>query len=313
MYIQPKISMGRVRQAYALTRNEVENVIKALWPDNVFPLELWRKAHEKFWRAFTNCNVEIPAVPELDTAKFFHTHVCSVDIMLFFKKMSEITKVNVLQEGLRYILEETYEEIDTIFPEEREFLFSILLKVEKIDPDVYYEYSDDASYEDKILAIPISSYHFISDIFSSTVLVDTIAVIRHLHSYPLRQEVKGLTQRIVDFVLNSSPLEIPPTQETTAPPVEPAAEEQPQPQDQKPIIRVPASLWEGRPGAAVRDAMKTDYHFSIIAYVLFNWCRISKTQVGHLLSEKEYKEGKSYRNFVDNLLEEAALYTILKA
>ena len=58
--------------------------------------------------------------------------------------------------------------------------------------------------------------------------------------------------------------------------------------------------------------MKADYHLSIIAYVLFNWCRISKTQVGHLLSEKEYKEGKSYRNFVDNLLKEAAAYTVIK-
>jgi len=65
MYIQPKISMGRVRQAYALTGNEVENVINALWSDHVFPLELWRKAHEKFWRAFTNCNVEISAVAQL--------------------------------------------------------------------------------------------------------------------------------------------------------------------------------------------------------------------------------------------------------
>ena len=306
--------MGRVRQAYALTGNEVENVIQALWPGDVFPLELWHRAHEKFWKAFADSNqavykIETPALPELDTAKeYFHTYLCSLDVLDFFKKMSEIIKANIVQEGLRYILEESYNEIDEIFSEEKDFLFSTLLKFETIDQFGQYEqYSENgfnSIYEDKILYIPHSSYHFISHIFPDTVLVDTIAVIRHLHYCPLRLEVKGITQRIVDFVL-SLPVS------ATTPPAEPVAEEQPQ--GQKSVFRIPAALWEGRPEAAVRDAMKADYCLPIIAYVLVNWCGISKTQAGRLLSEKEYKEDKSYRNVVDNLLEEAASYTIIKS
>ena len=320
MLDQQKISMGRVRQAYALNDNEIENAIQALWPDAVFPLELWRKAYETYWRAFADINqavysVETPALPELDTAKkYFHTHLCALDVLAFFKKMSEIIQGKVLQEGLRYILEESYEEIDVVFPEERELLFSTLLRLETTDPlEQYEQYSKDefvSVYEEKILYIPYSSYHFIAQIFPDTLLVDAVAIIRHFHNYPLRQEVKGLTQRIVDYVLNSPEPETPTTSETTAASAEPAVEEQPK--DQKPVIRVPAELWEGRPDTYVRDAMKAKYSLPVIAYVLWTWCEVSKTRVGRLLSEKEYSEPKSYRNFVDELLKEAALYTIVK-
>ena len=325
--------MGRVRQAYALNDNEVENAIQALWPDAVFPLELWRKAYETYWRAFADINqaaykVEGPALPELDTEKkYFHTHLCALDVLAFFKKMSEIIQGKVLQEGLRYILEESYEEIDVVFPEEREFLFSTLLRLETTDPlEQYEQYSKDefvSAYEEKILYIPHSSYHFIAQIFPDTVLVDTVAIIRHFPNYPLRQEVKGLMQRIVDYVLNLPEPEASPTPKIIAPPSEPAAEEQPL--DQKPIFRVPASFWEWKSDAYVRDAMKDEYPLFVIAFVLVNWCGVTKAQashktpkgrkthVGRLLAEKEYKDDKSYRNFIDPLLEEAGNYTILKA
>ena len=56
MLDQQKISVGRVRQAYALTANEVERLIQALWPDAVFPVELWYRTHKTFWRPFTDSN-----------------------------------------------------------------------------------------------------------------------------------------------------------------------------------------------------------------------------------------------------------------
>ena len=71
--------------------------------------------------------------------------------------------------------------------------------------------------------------------------------------------------------------------------------------------------------------MKGEYPLAVIAFVLVNWCGVTKTQashktpqgrkthVGRLLAEKEYKDEKSYRNFIDPLLEEAASYTIIKA
>lgn len=53
---QQKISVGRVRQAYNLSANKVEQLIQALWPDAVFPVDLWRRTYETFWRAFADAN-----------------------------------------------------------------------------------------------------------------------------------------------------------------------------------------------------------------------------------------------------------------
>ena len=143
--------------------------------------------------------------------------------------------------------------------------------------------------------------------------MDTVSAIRQLYAfhYPLRQEVKGITRDLVDSVVHSRAREIPAASETAASPAEPAAEMQPT--DQENIIRVAASLWQGKPDAAVRDAMKADYDIAVIAYVLLNWCGANKTRVGKLLSEEPYEDDKSYRNLVDRLLKKIASFTITKA
>ncbi len=206
--------MGRVRQAYGLSANEVESVIQALWPHAVFPVELWRMAHEQYWRGFADSNqavyrIESPALPEVDTAKqFFHVHLCALDVMEFFRKLSLNIQAGPLQQGLQYILDESYEDNATLFQEEREFLFKTLLRLETVDPIEQYSPSSEL-FEEKILSLPPSSYHFISHIFADTVLVDAVAVIRLLRNYPLRQEVKGITHAFVAFVLKTFPEELP--------------------------------------------------------------------------------------------------------
>ena len=328
MLDQQKISMGRVRQAYGLNSDEVERIIHALWPNNVFPVELWRRAHEKYWRAFADANqatydIESPVLPEVDTTqKFLHAHLYSTDVMDFFKKLSRNIKARTLREGLKYILEETYEDIGTIFPEERDFLFSTLSRLEAVG--VSDQYSPDSElFEEKILSLPISSYHFISHIFYDTVLVDKVAVIRHLRNYPLVQEVKGITRALVDFILKSSSPEMASASEMPVPRAKPTPEEQSQ--DGKRVFQVPADLWKEKSDPAVRDAMAAaGYPLEIIAYVLLNWCGINevqaihktpqgrKTHVGRLISGKEYKDPKSFRNFLDPFLEKADSYIILK-
>ena len=214
MLDQQKIPMGRVRQAYGLSVNEVESVIQALWPHAVFPVELWRRTHEQYWRGFADSNqavyrIESPALPEVDTAKpYFHVHLCALDVMAFFRKLSLNIQAGLLQQGLQYILDELYEDYATLFQEEREFLFKTLLRLETVDPIEQYSPSSEL-FENKILSLPPSSYHFISHIFADTVLVDTVTVIRLLRNYPLRQEVKGITHAFVAFVLKTFPEELP--------------------------------------------------------------------------------------------------------
>ena len=70
------------------------------------------------------------------------------------------------------------------------------------------------------------------------------------------------------------------------------------------------SLWKGRSPAAVREAMKEDFDECVTAHVLLNWCKVGKTQVGRLLSPKEFGDDKSYRNHVDKLMFRAARLSI---
>lgn len=322
---QQKISVGRVRQAYDLTANEVERLIQALWPDAVFPVELWNRTHETFWRPFTEARqtvykVQSPTLPQADLSlKRFYPYLFAHDIMDFFRRLSLNIHANALNQGLTYILEESYEDTDSVFPEEREFLFNSLHRLET--EDFSEQYSPDSElFEKPIFSIPVSSYHFIAHIFANTIVVDRDAAIRYLRHYPLSREVKGITRALVESVLRAAPPESTVADETTA---VPTCERSPQ--DGKIVFRIPGGIWEGRSDTAVRDAMKESYPRAVIAYVLLHWCgpqksetgyktpQGRKTHVGRLLAEKEYRDEKSYRNLMDMLLKEADAYSILKA
>ena len=253
MLDQQKISLDRVRQAYRLTSNEVETLIQAMWPHAVFPVELWRRAHEAYWKAFADSNqtvynMETPALPQpCLSGKRFHTYLFGCDIMDFFRKLSGNIHANALEQGLKYILEETYDEIENIFPEEREFLFHSLKRLET--EDFLDQYSPDSPlFEESIFTIPASSYHFISHIFVDTILVNRDDTIRFLRNYPLHKEVKGITRALVDSILNAMPPESPKVQ-TEQPAVEEA-------EDGRLVFRIPSTVWRGKPDHAVYDAMK---------------------------------------------------------
>ena len=207
----------------------------------------------------------------------------------------------------------------SVFPEEREFLFSSL-KILSTE-DIFAQYSPDSPlFVKPIFSIPASSYHFIAHIFTDTIMVDRDIAIRYLRYYPLRQEVKGITRALVESLLRAAPPESSVSDKAAAVPLCERS-----PQDEKLVFRIPGAFWEGRPDAAVRDAMKEKYPLSVIAYVLLYWCgpqksetshktpQGRKTHVGRLLAGKEYRDDKSYRNLMDMLLKEAETYAIIKA
>lgn len=299
--------MGRVRQAYGLNGNEVEKTIQVLWPDAVFPVELWSKVHEAYWRAFADSNqavykIESPALPEVDkTQKFFHTHLCSMDVMTFFRKLSLNVQASTLQQGLKNILEETYEDIDAIHPEERTFLFSTLSRVETVD--IYDQYSPDSElFEEKILSLPISSYHFISHIFPETVIVDKMAAMHYwsvIRGYPLKQEVKGITHDLVRDVRKAAAQKTPPSLETipelsriiTETQI-PSVVEQEAPSNtlleatKKGMTLIPRALWEEKKPQQVCSDMRVAgfKDDAPIAYALHNWVGIKNmTEIGTIL------------------------------
>ena len=146
-------------------------------------------------------------------------------------------------------------------------------------------------------------------------MADRDAVIEILCDYPLKREVKGLTRRVVDSTLDrlaTSVAKIQPEAPTEIP-TEVCPVSQPDSSSfasSGEVIVVPSALWIGRSPTAVRDAMKEDFDECVTAHVLLNWCKVGKTQVGRLLSPKEFGDDKSYRNHVDKLLLRAARLSI---
>ncbi len=290
--------MGRVRQAYGLNGNEVEKTIQVLWPDSVFPVELWSKVHEAYWRSFADSNqavykIESPVLPEVDkTQKFFHTHLCSMDVMTFFRKLSLNIQASTLQQGLKNILEETYEDIDAIYPEERTFLFSTLSRLEKVD--IYDQYSPESElFEEKILSIPISSYHFISHIFPETAIVDKIAAIHYwsvIRGYPLVKEVKGISHAFVRSVIKAAAQTRPLVPETIPEAPSNALPEVAEHGQQQGKTLIPRSLWEGKKPQQVCDDMRVAgfKEDAPIAYALYTWVGIKNfTQIGTILRKDD--------------------------
>ena len=150
-------------------------------------------------------------------------------------------------------------------------------------------------------------------------MADRDAVIEILCDYPLKREVKGLTRRVVDSTLDrleASSTNVQPEIQPEVPteiPTEVSVAYQPNPASSVPsaeTIAVPSALWVGKAPASIRDAMKEDFDECVTAHVLLNWCKVGKTQVGRLLSPKEFGDDKSYRNHVDKLLLRAARLSI---
>ena len=234
-YDPNKVSMSRLRLAYELNDHYVEIVMAALWPDALFPLELWRKAHDLCWSGFANSvalcySIKSPEFPEHNVAeeKYFHAHLYAQDMERLFSMLASRIHVNALREGFRYILSMTYEKIDEIvFKDEMSLLFEKLSAIEENNDYKFTQRLTNEKFialmEEKIFSFPPSRYFFLSKMYPDTILVDTDSAIRRLHflKIPFKNEVKGITQDLVDDVHKSLKKEAAATVIPTLQPQEP--------------------------------------------------------------------------------------------
>lgn len=321
MFESQKIPLFRVKEAYGLTGHEPQELLNELSPDGVFPYELWQKAYSSYWKyPATECSwlykVENPPFPETQQIpeKYFPTETYAKWIVDFFYEMARRISVKELESGFDYIVETTYDNKSTVNDSYRTFIFYHLQLVEK-------NISSITRVEGvKSIDLRLSAPHVLLNIFPDTVAVDNLSAIHYwsvIRGFPFVKEVKGITKKMVEFVITRAAQGTPPVPQTPPAMDEPAAEVAPQ--EQGNVIRVPAALWEGKPDTAIRDAMRAEFDDSVIAYVLFKWCKIKKTRIGSLLWKKKHPEDekptddKTYRNLANKLLEEAELLTIVKA
>ena len=216
-YDPNKVSMSRLRLSYALNDHEAEIVMAGLWPHALFPLELWRKTHDLFWRGFADTttryySIKSPEFPESNGTeeKYFHAHLYAREMENLFSMLASRIHVNALREGLRYIVAMTYENSEDItFQDKMNSLFEKLSMIEENNDYKFTQRLSNEAFtalmEEKIFTIPPSWYFFILKMYPDTILADTVAAIRSLYflNIPFKMEVKGITRALVDSVHKS--------------------------------------------------------------------------------------------------------------
>jgi hypothetical protein len=335
MLDQKQIPVGRLKQAYGLSEREAYELLGALLPDNVFPYALWQQAYIEFWEwsvqaASFRYQVEKPSFPNTVTLpdKYFPTQLCRTPIVRFFADISRCIEIPELEKGLDYIIEATYGEEDFPYQEEKKSLFKALREEET-------EHRARTSGLMEISSMLAVDYFCITESFFDTIVVDKAAAVRYLNScgYSVRQEVKGLSQAIVERVIAEAsppqsvesvpqtPLQV--TEFALQPPT-PVIEDNPQTSPQasesapqpptSPTVIVPRALWDGKRHPTIRDSMRQqEFADPVIAYVLYEWCGLkNKTKIGRLLGPDD-KVDSTYRRLAGRLLAEAAALNIQPA
>lgn len=312
--------MSRVRRAYELTLYQADDLIQVLCPHAVFPLGLWQRAYEHFWKDYARAaamrqRAECLSLPDvvLEPGKRFFTDLCGFEVMAFFRKLSLLINSKITKMGLEYILFETFGTFGDVYTEDRDFLFSTLQKLEQREPD-YYMF-DVENMNDEILFLPASSYHFISHIFFDTMLVDRVAVVLHLRDFPLLHEVKGLTHAFVKSVLNPVQQEAPIQIEVIAEPIEQIADVQPQEPQSQDTVFVRRSVWAGKTKEAICDAMRKeglDEEYIVHVLLRKRGLRLTKRGIGELFGEP-HKSDSAYDKLGKELVEKAELVNVLDA
>ena len=304
------IPLGKVQAAYDLTDEELYDLIQKLWErKQLFYNELWAETYEKFWHFAASGSLpytqeKLPELPEPSSLhqSNFYPLFYGTQMVRYLMQLIKLVSYKPFQMGLEYLFETAFEDGQNVAAEERDILYK------------YFEFTEldrkppQKDYYRHFKAGPRYLISFISRNMAGTLIADRDVVIELLGDYPLKREVKGLTHRVVNSILDrlvtsaaNIQLEIQPEI-----PVEASVSSLPSAEN----IVVPSSLWMGKAPASVRDAMKEDFDECVTAHVLLNWCKLGKTQVGRLLSPKEFGDDKSYRNHVDKLLLRAARLSI---
>ena len=311
------IPLGKVQAAYDLTDEELYDLIQKLWErKQLFYKELWAETYEKYWHFAATGSLpytqeKLPELPEPDSRhqSNFYPLFYGTQIVRYLTQLIKLVSYKPFRIGLDYLFETAFEEGHSVAAEERDILYK------------YFEFTElDRKPPRKEYYRHFKAGHpylisFISRNIAGTLMADRDAVIEILCDYPLKREVKGLTRRVVDSTLDrleASSTNVQPEIQPEVPteiPTEVSVAYQPNPASSVPsaeTIAVPSALWVGKAPASIRDAMKEDFDECVTAHVLLNWCKVGKTQVGRLLSPKEFGDDKSYRNFVDMLMRRAA-------
>jgi hypothetical protein len=323
-----KIPLAKVKDAFRLKEHEAEGLVTALWPQHVFPWELWRRAFDQFWRGVAADNegrfkLKIPPYPEMTGIWADAPASAWSDKMYgFFTELAFALPARSVQSGLDYIIEETYEDSSLVFPAERESLFANLTEAEDGFEWHRFQHTDweklNVMLDKKAFGRPSNCYRFLPKILTDSMVVDKFSAVRYLLlcGYPFAHEVKGLSRDFIERVKATLTAETPINIFATALQQEPVnnANLTSIPPSQN-FVSVPRSLWAGKTKEGIREAMrKANFGNEVIAHVLLHkrGLKLTQREIGELLSPPHKSESTHDKNGKD-FVEQAALITVIDA
>lgn len=290
-----RTTIAKLKEAYGLNSQEAEELLNALYPDGVYPFEVWRHSFGKgrlSWKFGKKQegkaqNPQLAYFPE----KFCPTRIFAIELVASLFDPARLHNISFLEQGVEAVILATYDDAPFPFKGEKEALFKLMRKEVK-------EYNSQKQTENvwRLTHHFSTEYDFVHQMFPDTIVVDKSAAVRYLHTcgYALCHEVKGLSRAVVEQLTT-----------VTAEPAD----------NLETTIAVPAALWDGKTNPAVRDAMReNNYSDPVIAYVLHEWCGLTnKTQIGILLGPVGALPDSTSLRRANRLLAEADKLTITKA
>jgi hypothetical protein len=331
MFEPQKIPLFRVKQAYGLDNYEPQELLDYLSPDGVFPYELWQKAYSSYWKyPAAECSrlykVENPSFPETHQIpeKNFPTETYAKWMVDFFFDMARRISAEALEKGFDYIVETTYDDKFAVSESDRDYIFYPLKLVDK-------NISTITRLEGvKNIDIYTSSGVVLLKIFPDTVSVNNLSSIHYwsvIRGFPFVKKVKGITEKIVEFVIKRatqkmSPVLDPEPSRIITEPQSPSALEQEAPLNTLPevtehgqqegMILIPRSLWEGKkPQQVCNDMRVAGYDDTPITYALYYWVGVKNyTKIGTILRGEDISESARDKHARKHLkLAEGRYYT----
>ena len=253
-----------------------------------------------------------PSFPEIhqQTEKYCPTETYAKWIVDFFYEMARRISVKDLESGFDYIVETTYDSKSAVNDSDRSFLFYHLQLVEKNIASVTRVEGV------KSIDLRLSSPDVLLNIFPDTVAVNNLSAIHYwsvIRGFPFVKEVKGITEKMVEFVIKRAAQKMSPALEPEQSDIItethiPSSVGQEAPPNTLPevaehgqkegMILISRSLWEGKTGQQVCNDMRVAGHDDTpIAHALHHWVGIkSITEIGTILRGEGITDSARYKH-----------------
>ena len=320
----------RLKQAFGLKEKDAEKVVSALFPDEIFPYDVWREAYrhllqDNVLQKIKACKTELSfSFPTFDPSEHDSPdlQIYSDRIIAYLRDISKVVFAIDIENGLDDITKYIYEKYANEFHAKIKSLLDGLSRIERkfdspinpmgftLQPNITSE-KFIGLFEKKEFFLKPFNFSFLSKMFIDTISVNKSIAVKHILNwgYSLIREVDGIS---IEYVNMIKAMPASPHEETSAELTLPFTLEEAPAKPTAPSFIVPRDLWKGKiPQVVIKDMREKEFPDEVIAYVLFNWCdQKNLTQIGKWLGDKPSQVDSTHYRRAIALLNKSEALTI---